>query len=321
MRTVIQGAGVLGSIFAAHLGRAGEDVVLLARGERAKWVRDNGIVLSGLVETTVPVTVETDPGALSSADLLVVTVKTYDTDSALAPLASMDVGAVLSVQNGVLKNEQLANVFGAEPVLGSIAAVSGEVMPDGTVMFTQNRGLYVGELPEGSSDRVTAITKMFQDSGIESVASPKIAAVEWSKFASWGAVMALSVLTRLETWKFCLDPQGADLAVAMIKEAAAIAGKLGIELDDSGPLPAATIAAGSDAEGIKSVQAVGERFRDNAPNHRMSTLQDLDHNKRLEIDETLGHILRLAREHDAQVPASRYAYDVVKTVDAYQGEV
>lgn len=320
MRTVVQGAGVLGSIFAAHLARAGEEVVLLARGERAADVRDRGIVLTGLVEAQVPVVVETDPAALTRADLLVTTVKTYQTEQALAEVAHLEVDSVLSVQNGVLKNEQLAAVFGAERVLGAIAAVSGEVLPDGRVLFTQNRGLYVGELPSGVSPRVEAIVGMFQGAGIEAIASPRIAEVEWSKFASWGAVMALSVLTRLETWKFCGDPDSAAVAVAMVSEAAAVAAALGIEIDDSGPLPAATIAASDEAAARQAVMAVGERFRQVAPRHRMSTLQDLDHGKHLEVEETLGHLLRLAGERGIAAPASAEACALVRAIDRFQGQ-
>ena len=60
-------------------------------------------------------------------------------------------GSVLSIQNGVLKNEQLAQTFGWDKVLGAMAAFSAEVLPTGTVRFTVNQGLYLGELPEGTS--------------------------------------------------------------------------------------------------------------------------------------------------------------------------
>ncbi|MQG27028.1 MAG: hypothetical protein FI723_01420 [SAR202 cluster bacterium] len=42
MKTVVLGAGALGSIIAGHLARAGEDVTLVARGDRAEYLRQNG---------------------------------------------------------------------------------------------------------------------------------------------------------------------------------------------------------------------------------------------------------------------------------------
>jgi len=318
MRIVIQGAGALGSIFAAHLVRAGIDTTLLARGTRAKQLRQSGVTITGLLDATVEVPIETDPANIGPADLFITTVKTYDTESALAPLTGTEFASVLSVQNGVLKNQQLASVFGESAVLGSAANVSGEVLADGTVLFTQNRGLFLGELTGGLSPRAGKIASVFQNAGIETIESDQILKVEWSKFIPWSAVMALSVITQMETWKFCSDPHSARFAAQMVREAVAVARALNIEVDDKGPLPAASIASGNDEEGIALVQQTGQRFHDQAPSHRMSTLQDLDHGKKLEVDETLGHLLNLARDQGIDAPASAHAYQLVKAINAFQ---
>lgn len=84
MKFVVLGGGAMGSIIAGHLGRAGEEVILVARGARAKYLRENGIQVTGLVDFTGPCTVVEDPGKVSEADVLIVTVKTYETNSALA---------------------------------------------------------------------------------------------------------------------------------------------------------------------------------------------------------------------------------------------
>jgi len=73
--------------------------------------------------------------------------------AALASVKHIETGSVLSVQNGVVKNEQLADVFGWEKVLGATAAFAAEMLPSGTVWFKGNRGFFIGELPEGTSDR------------------------------------------------------------------------------------------------------------------------------------------------------------------------
>jgi len=112
MKIVILGAGALGTVLGAHLARAGEDVTLIARGQRAAYLQEHGATITGLVDFTVPVRVVTDPSQIHNADVLMVTVKTYDMASALASIKHLDVGSVLSIQNGVLKNEQLAQTFG-----------------------------------------------------------------------------------------------------------------------------------------------------------------------------------------------------------------
>ena len=84
MKIVILGAGALGTVLGAHLARAGEDVTLIARGQRAAYLQEHGATITGLVDFTVPVRVVTDPSQVHDADVLIVTVKTYDMASALA---------------------------------------------------------------------------------------------------------------------------------------------------------------------------------------------------------------------------------------------
>src|SRR5437868_1736142 len=157
MKIVILGAGALGTVLGAHLARAGEDVTLIARGQRAAYLQEHGATITGLVDFTVPVRVVTDPQQVPAADVLMVTVKTYDMEAALASVKHLDVGSVLSIQNGVLKDEQLAQTFGWAKVLGAMAAFSAEVLPTGAVRFMTNQGCYLGELPAGISDRVQTL--------------------------------------------------------------------------------------------------------------------------------------------------------------------
>ena len=137
-KIIMLGAGALGSVIGAHLVRAGAEVIFIARGSRAAFLQQHGLRLTGLADFTVPITVTTRPQEVQGADVLMVTVKTYDMEPALASLQHLTVGSVLSWQNGVLKNEQLARTFGWDRVLGATAVVSGEVLPDETVRFTLN---------------------------------------------------------------------------------------------------------------------------------------------------------------------------------------
>src|SRR5215813_5997954 len=157
MKIVILGAGALGTVLSAHLARAGEDVTLIARGQRAAYLQAHGAILTGLVDFTVPISVVTDFQQVHEAEVLIVTVKTYDMASALQSIKHLQVESVLSLQNGVLKNEQLAQTFGWGKVLGAMAVCSTEVIPTGTVRFTLNQGFYLGELPEGTSTRVQTL--------------------------------------------------------------------------------------------------------------------------------------------------------------------
>src|SRR5262249_23108325 len=97
MKIVILGAGALDTVLGAHLARAGEDVTLIARGQRASYLQAHGATITGLVDFTVPVRVVTDPSQVHDAAALIVTVKTYDMDTALQSVKHIDVGSVLSL--------------------------------------------------------------------------------------------------------------------------------------------------------------------------------------------------------------------------------
>jgi 2-dehydropantoate 2-reductase len=311
MKVVVLGAGGLGSIIAGHLARAGEDVALVARGDRAKFLLENGITVSGLADFNTPCTISTEPENISAADVLMVAVNTYDLDEALASVAHINFSSVLSVQNGVQFDESLGLVFGQPNTVGSSANFSGEVLANGDARFTVNGGFIIGELPDGVSDQVQELVSMLQDSGINSEAVPNIRSLQWSKFAAWAAGTPLAVFTRLETHKFFSDPDCALVFMRLLRESGKIAVEKNIPLVDSGPLPVGAIFSGSEEEALSVVQELGVHFATYAPNHRMFPLQDLERGRRLEIDETLGYAITEAKKLGVPVPTLEVCYGLL----------
>src|ERR671923_529800 len=241
MNIVILGAGALGSLFAAHLARAGEGVTLIAREARAKAFQEHGVRVTGLADFTVPVPVTARPQELQRAGVLLVAVKTYDTETALDSVAHLKVGSVLSVQNGLVKNEQLARRFGWEKTLGAAAHVSAELLPTGAVRFTANEWFSIGELPAGTSARVEALVDALAGAGLRAEASEQIASVEWTKYVVNISWMALSALCRMETHRIFKHPDLARMAATLTREMAHLADTLGIPLLDKGAFSAKSL--------------------------------------------------------------------------------
>jgi len=317
MKVVILGAGALGSIIGSHLARAGEAVTLIARGQRAAYVRQHGITLTGLADFTVPVAVTTEPQEVREADVLVVAVKTYDTEAALESVSHLKVGGVLSIQNGVLKNEQLAHTFGWDKTLGAAVVLSGEVTPDGPVRFTLNEYFAVGELPQGTSTRVQALVTALARTGIRTEAAAQIRTVEWSKYALFMSWMAPSVLTRLETYKFLSHSDTAAIVAQILQETGRLAARLEIALEDRGPLPVKTLCDMSLAEAVATIRRFGAVMEAQAPAHKLSTLQDLERGRRLEIEETLGYAVRKGLELDVPLPTLDTCYRLIAGVNQW----
>jgi 2-dehydropantoate 2-reductase len=299
---VILGAGAMGSILGAHLVRAGHAVAMLARGTRAAYLEEHGLTIRGLAQFTTPVRTLTDPGALASAATLIVATKTPGTAEALRGLRHANFDVTLSIQNGPLKNEVLADAFGRERVLGALADTSGELLTDGTVLFTRNVNIFVGELRGGESARAQRIAAALESSGVHAAATAEIETLEWSKFCGWVGLMALAVTTRALTWRFLADPDSALLLARLVREMGVLAGALGIRLSDRAVLPSASLCAGSESEAVAILMKLGAEYRTTVPEHRMSALQDVEAGRPLEVNETLGYASDKARELKLTLP-------------------
>lgn len=315
MKIVILGAGALGSLFGAHLARAGEDVTLIARAARAESLQKHGVTITGLVDMMVPVPVTARPQELRQADVLLVTVKTYDMETALESVAHLQVGSVLSVQNGLVKDEQLARCFGWDKTLGAAAHISAEVLPTGAVRFTANEWFSIGEIPAGVSARVEAVVAALAGAGIRAEASAQIASVEWTKYVVNISWMALSALSRLETYKIFKHPDLAWLAAQLTREAAQIPAKLGIPLLDKGAFAAKTLSEVPFDAAAASFRQVGESMEaQGATAHKVSILQDLERGRRLEFEAMFGYAVRKGAELGVSLPTIEICYRLIKGV-------
>lgn len=313
---LILGAGAIGSIIGAHLKRAGHDVVMLARGRRAEQLHSDGLRIAGLATFNVDIPVITDPATVTGAQTLIVATKTPGTDAAVSALRHADIDLAFSIQNGIWKNDVLAQAFGSERVLGSLANTSGELRATGEVLFTRNVNLYVGELTGGLSSRAEHIAHALDSSGVRAGAVPDMLEREWTKFVGWVGLMSLSVITRVVTWQYLQNADSARVLVRVTKEMARLADAAGVKLvDEESLLPQKRIIESNEEDAIRAVAEAGERFRTQAPEHRMSALQDVLAGRALEVHETLGHALQLAHRHGLALPTLETLYRLVASVD------
>jgi 2-dehydropantoate 2-reductase len=307
----ILGAGALGTILGAHLSRAGHEVVMIARGERARVLQRQGLVLNGLSEIKARPNVVDDPTRLVETGTLIIATKAIDSAQSLDTLKHLRLDTAFSVQNGVLKNELLAGVFGYSRVLGAMADFSGELLPNGEVKFTRNVCLHLGEEKGGMSPRVQELAALIDGAGVRCAAASNIRTREWSKFSGWIAQFPLAVLTRQFTWKFMTDERSAMVMVQIVREAAALAAALGIELTDMPPITVPRIVHATDAQAVEIIRELGRKFLENSPEHRMSAQQDVLRGSRLEYEETLGYALKKARELNLRMPTLEVCYRII----------
>ncbi len=171
--------------------------------------------------------------------------------------------------------------------------------------------LVVGELPAGISTRVQALVTALVNAGIRAEAVPQIQTVEWSKYALFTSWMAPAVLTRLPSYKFQTHPDTAAVVAQLMRETGLLAARLGIPLEDREPLPIKTLCSMPLSEAVARIRRFGAVMEERAPAHKVSTLQDLEQGRRLEVEETLGFAVRKGAELGIPLPTMEICYKLI----------
>lgn len=319
MRVVVLGAGGVGSVVAGYLARAGYDVIMLARPGHAAKVQQDGLHIVGLEQFKVRVPAFAEAKDLRAADMLIITVKTKDMARALAGVAHLQVGGVASLQNGVVKNEQIATVFGREKVVGATTMIGASILKDGEVEYTLDGITFFGELDKRPSDRVNQIVELFVKSGLKGAAADDIESVEWTKQAFQNPFAPLSAITRLPVHLVWSSPQLAAISVHMFREVVAVAKARGVSLSKHPAWSLFNIETWRDApfeEAVRMINDVGARVTATGRTHIVpSMLQDVLAGKQTEIEETVGHVMKEGQRLGIPVPYTEFAYRTVKAIE------
>ena len=238
MRVVIVGPGGLGGIFAGLLAREGDcRVTVVGRsGANTDSIRNNGLRLMGRAEFTVQLDVVDDPSSIEACDVLIYTVKAQDTDAALAATKHIKARSfVSSLQNGAIKDDLLAGIFGREKVVGGLAIVAGERREPGVVNWTFDGGTRFGELDGRSSARVDEVVRLFQQAGVLVESSSAITSATWSKMVGWIPLGLLATLSCQSNAGVLSNRLLATEFVHMVRELETLAAARDVPLMDVGP--------------------------------------------------------------------------------------
>ncbi len=323
MNTVIAGAGALGSVIGGYAAQACGDVTLIGRKAHVEAIRARGLEIDGVRGRHVirDVRAVVDPREVGSADLLILCVKSQDTPEALASLAHLRgrIGAALSVQNGGRKDEEMAEAFGPDVVVGAMTLIGASMPGPGRVLHTGNGGTWIGELDGRPSPRVEAIADLFRKAGLPVEVHSNIRSATWCKLNQMVPAATLSCLTRLSLHQIYLDRGLATLFVELCREVSQIAERQGIALEDFRGFAVKTVCSIPFEEAVESVIARGRAMVEQRVTQvRISTLQDLERGKVTEADHTIGYVVRLAARLGLAVPKVELLYRVIQGIERSQ---
>ncbi|MFO7870966.1 MAG: 2-dehydropantoate 2-reductase [Kiritimatiellia bacterium] len=279
MKIVIVGPGAIGSLFAALLSEAGNEVVLLDKdAERARVITSAGLKIEDTRETrVVKVPASAQARELARPDAVFLCVKAYDTDSALLvaePVLSEGV-AIVSLQNGAGNVERIASTCPGVPVLCCCTAQGATSMGTGHVRHAGSGLTRIApRIPESSRQTASEIAAVLAGAGIPTETSEDCLSLVWSKLVINAAINPLTAISNVRNGYLVYDEKLKKQLHRAAQEAAAVARAKGATL--------AYEDAGMEAERI---------CRETAENFS-SMVQDLRKKKKTEIDFINGIVVK-----------------------------
>ena len=302
MKIVIVGPGALGSLLAAFLIRSKEEVWLLDHNkERAQEIAQSGIKVEGVSGNwQVNPKICADINEVGSADLLIISVKSYDTKqaiSAIKPLIKED-SAVLTLQNGIGNIEIITEAIGSERVIAGVTNLGATFIKPGFIRHAGKGETAIGRIDGKMTVKMRSIRQIFNKAGLETKISRDIKGLIWSKLIVNSGINALSAIVRLNNGRLTEFEGTKKIMRETVTEAMRIAKRKRIKLLFDDPLA--------------KVEAVAEATGPNIS----SMLQDVLRKKRTEIDFINGVIVRQGQELGIPVPVNQVLVDLIKTIEA-----
>lgn len=302
MKIVIVGPGAMGSLFAAFLSKAKEEVWLLDRNkERASKINETGITLEGISGNwQAKVKAAAQAKDIPVADLVIICVKSYDTKEAVTAVRPV-IGnntKVLTLQNGVGNIEIIGEVVGPDKVIGGVTNEGATLLGAGRIRHAGKGETVIGRIDGKIPVEMRSIREIFNKSGFETRISRDIKGLLWSKLIINVGINALTAITGLNNGRLVEFEGTRKILREAVTEATRIAKRKRIKLIYDDPLA--------------KVEAVCEATASNVS----SMLQDVLRKKRTEIDFINGVIIRQAQELGIASPVNSILVDLVKTIEA-----
>jgi 2-dehydropantoate 2-reductase len=320
MRICVVGAGAIGGLLGVRLSLSGNEVTLIDQGAYLEAIRKNGLKLvmaDGAEYVARDARATSDFEEAGPQDLVILALKAHHIDAVAPRLRALfePETAVMTVQNGLpwwyfqkhggeFDGRRLecldpsghieANIE-PERIVGCVVYPAAAVEAPGVIRHVEGDRFPLGE-PDGTeSERVQRLYDTLIAAGFRSRILTAIRSEIWLK--AWGNLSfnPISALTHATLVDMCEFPETRDLAENMMREAAEIAGKLGIEFRHT---------IERRIEGARGVGA-----------HKTSMLQDVEAGRALEVEALVGAVIELGRLTGTPCPHIDSVYACVKLLD------
>lgn len=300
MKVLVLGAGAIGGYFGGRLAASGADVTFLVRpGRRAQLEQDGLVIESAMGNLKMPVKTVSAEELKDDYDVVLLTCKSYDLESAMDSIAPAMTGkcAVVPMLNGMSHLETLDARFGRNNVFGGLCAIIATMKKDGTIV---NMGpihrIVIGTRADDPTGRAKDFAAALEKSQVETELSDRIEQDLWEKVVFLSAAAAITCLFRANIAEIMAAPGGPEYIDRLLDSNMKISAAEGYPLR-----PAA-------------VEFSNARLKTPSP-LTASMLRDLESGNPVEADHIVGFMLNLARKHGIDDSVLSMAYTHLKAYE------
>ncbi|HWR27089.1 MAG TPA: 2-dehydropantoate 2-reductase [Candidatus Thermoplasmatota archaeon] len=298
MNIVVFGSGAIGSLFGALLAKH-NTVVLVGRTPHIASIQQKGLIINGKTRLTRTVpAVESTKEISLAPDLILLTVKSYDTESASRQLRPLLHGQtmVVSLQNGLDNVQKIEQDIEKKHILAGVTTHGALILKPGVVIHTGKGKTILGELDGHYSERLKTLVTVFNQAGIETQMSTDIGREIWGKAIINSSINPLTGFLGCKNGYLLHNPLLEKTVESVCKESSLIASSYGIRI--------------SPVDMIEKTKAV---IRDTAQNYS-SMLQSIQQGKKTEIDSINGVLLRIGSEHKVDTSLNRILFELITSL-------
>jgi 2-dehydropantoate 2-reductase len=183
VRIAVVGCGAVGSFYGAKLARAGHQVHFLLRSDY-ETVRHQGVLIhSPAADFQVRPRCAQSPGEIGPAELVLIGLKTTANErfAELLPPLVGSATAVLTLQNGLGNEEQLARVFPVAQVMGGLCFVCLNRVAPGVIRHLGYGQVVLGEFQRPPDRRTHDLAALFREAGVACTVTENLARAHWEK--------------------------------------------------------------------------------------------------------------------------------------------
>lgn len=299
MNIAVIGAGALGCLFGGRLTKSGHDVHLLHyRQTYVDRLNNGGLTIKGEngEMDDVAVTATTDATEIGPADLVLVFVKSHQTEEALAEHTAC-IGPetdILSLQNGLRHYDRLLDIVGEDRAFAGVTYQGAVVEEPGYIRVTSTGLSMFGGANDAGVRRIEAV---LVDSGfpVKLVEDPH--PYIWAKQLVSLPIKPLAALTHLSNGELITTPETRALMEQIVTEAEHVAESRDIDIPMNNPMDEVATTC------------------EESYSHYSSMLQDVRAERKTEIDDVNGAIVDIAHEEGINVPVNELVTNLVQALE------